>query len=186
MNWERPIVTVRMGVFAALALATLASCASVHSSEWRAGGGGLAAVKSTAVLPLENLTSMPDAGRIVADVLSTELAARKLDVVDRGKSEGSLSQVDLVPGATIDRLAAMRLGEILGVDTVLYGSVSEARQANPGNGPRKAVVGLSIRLVDVKSGAHLLAGSYTASSGDESITAAARAAAAEVGKAVGK
>ena len=94
--------------------------------------------------------------------------------------------MDLVPGATVDRLTAMRLGEILGVDTVLYGSVSEARDASPGTGTTKATVGLSLRLVDVKTGAHLLAGSYTASSGNDSITAAARAAAAEVSKAVGK
>ena len=168
------------------AVAALAGCASVHSSEFRAPGGGLAHVKSTAVLPLENLTAMPDAGRVIADVLSTELAAREVSVVDRGKSEASLRSVDLVPGATVDRLTAMRLGEILGVDTVLYGSVNEAREADPGTGPRKTVVGLSLRLVDVKTGVHLLAGSYSASSGDESITAAARAAAAELGKAVGK
>ena len=184
MNWREIVTVRRVGI--AVLVAALGGCASVHSSEFRAPGSGLASVKSTAVLPLENLTAMPDAGRVVADVLSTELAARKLNVVDRGKSEASLASVDLVPGATVDRLTAMRLGEILGVDTVLYGSVSEAREADPGNGPRKAVVGLSLRLVDVKTGVHLLAGSYTASSGNESITSAARAAAAEVGKAVGQ
>jgi len=184
MTGESTVIVRWMG-FAA-AVAALAGCASVHSSEYRASGEGLASVKSTAVLPLENLTAMPDAGRVCADVLSTELAARNLSVVDRGKSESSLSSVDLVPGATVDRLTAMRLGEILGVDTVLYGSVSEARDASPGTGTTKATVGLSLRLVDVKTGAHLLAGSYTASSGNDSITAAARAAAAEVSKAVGK
>lgn len=182
----RMIVGFRGMGCAALAVVALAGCAKVHKSEYRASGDALSSVKSTAVLPLENLTAMPDAGRVVADVLSTELAARSLNVVDRGKSEASLSSVNLVPGATVDRLTAMRLGEILGVDTVLYGSVSEAHEADPGRGTSKAVVGLSLRLVDVKTGAHLLAGSYTASSGNDSITAAARAAAAEVGKAVGK
>lgn len=163
-----------------------AGCGSVHKTEWRGNEAALGAMKSAAVLPLENLTSMQDAGRVVADVLSTELAARKLDVVDRGKSESSLASVDLLPGATVDRLAAMRLGEILGVDTVVFGTVAEASEAAPGVGARKAVVGLSVRVVDVKTGAYLLAGSYTASAGDDSITAAARLAAAEVGKAVGK
>lgn len=169
-----------------LAAAWIAGCGTTHKAEYRSPGDGLAGVKSTAVLPLENLTAMQDAGRVVADVLSTELAARNLEVVDRGKSEASLASVDLIPGGTVDRLAAMRLGEILGVDSVVYGSVSEAREANPGNGPSKAVVGLSLRIVDVKTGAYLLAGSYTASAGDESITAAARKAAADFGKAVGK
>lgn len=169
-----------------VAAAWIAGCGTTHKAEYRSSGDGLANVKSTAVLPLENLTAMQDAGRVVADVLSTELAARNLEVVDRGKSEASLASVDLIAGGTIDRLAAMRLGEILGVDSVVYGSVSEAREADPGNGPRKAVVGLSLRIVDVKTGAYLLAGSYTATAGDESITAAARKAAADFGKAVGK
>lgn len=169
-----------------LASAWIAGCGSTHKAEYRAAGNGLSAVKSTAVLPLENLTAMQDAGRVVADVLSTELAARDLEVVDRGKSEASLASVDMIPGGTVDRLAAVRLGEILGVDTVVFGSVSEARVADPGNGPRNAVVGLSLRLVDVKTGAYLLAGSYTASAGDDSITAAARKAAADFGEAVGK
>ena len=178
-------MTVR-GLVVVLAALAAGGCGSVHKTEWRSPGEGLGKVKKTAVLPLENLTSMQDAGRVVADVLSTELAARDLDVVDRGKSEASLAQVDLVPGGTIDRLAAIRLGEILGVDAVVFGSVAEAREADPGFGPNKAAVGLSLRMVDVKTGAYLLAGSYTATAGDESISVAARKAAAEVGKAVGK
>lgn len=169
-----------------LAMAATAGCGSVHSSEWRGPDAARNAVRAAAVLPLENLTTLPDAGRVVADVLSTELSARRIDVVDRGKSESSLASVDLLPGATVDRLAAQRLGELLGVDAVLFGSVAEAAPASPGTGPRKAAVGLTVRLVDVKTGAYLLAGSYTASAGDDSITAAARLAAAEIGKAVGR
>ena len=171
------------GVAACMAVA--AGCGAVHSSEMRGPEGARAAVKSTAVLPLENLTAMSDAGRVVADVLSTELAARNLQVVDRGRAESSLASVDLVPGATVDRLAAQRLGEILGVDAVVFGSVAEARGPGSGAGPNRATVGLTLRVVDVKTGAYLLAGSYSAAAGGDSITAAARLAAAEVGKAVG-
>lgn len=178
-------MTMRAKFLGVALLLLSTACGSTHSSAWLGPESQRAAVKSTAVLPLENLTSMEDAGRVVADVLSTELAARKVDVVDRGKSEASLSKVDVIPGGTIDRLAAKRLGEILGVDAVVFGSVAEAQKADPPNGPRRASVGLTIRVVDVKSGNYLLAGSYTASAGDDSITGAARKAAAEIGKAVG-
>ena len=143
-------------------------------------------VRSAAVLPLENLTGTQDAGKIVADVLSTELAARKVTVVDRSRAEASLERVDVITGGTVDRLAAQRLGEILGVDAVVYGSIAEADDGKSVPGPRHANVGLTIRVLNVKSGNFLLAGSYTAEAGSDSMTAAAHKAADRIAKAVGK
>src|SRR5207249_1508688 len=101
-----------------LAVVALGCGGQVHRSEYLAPAEARVAVHSAAVLPLENLTARPDAGKAVADQLAIELAARKLVVVDRGRAEAALAKVDVVPGGTIDRLAAQRLGQILGVDAV--------------------------------------------------------------------
>jgi hypothetical protein len=174
----------------ALAFAVTAAagggCTTLHSREFLAPETQREAVKSAAVLPLENLTATLDEGKIVADLVSTELSARKLSVIDRGRAEASLARVDVVSGGTVDRLAAQRLGEILGVDAVVFGSVSEAQAGTNALGPTHASVGLTVRVVDVKSGQYLLAGSYTATAGKDAVTDAARKAAGEIAKAVGK
>lgn len=175
-----------IGIAGGVVLLAASGCGRFHKSEWRGGDGARAGVRSAAVIPLENLTAVPDAGRLVADVLSTELAARRLLVVDRGRAESSLVSLGIVSGGTVDRLTAQHLGEILEVDAVVFGSVSEAREASPGTGTPRATVGVSLRVVEVKSGTLLLAGSYAASAGDDSITEAARRIASEIGKAVGQ
>lgn len=172
-------------ILAALGFVVLgwsAACGSVHHSEYLAPEADRARVRSAAVLPLENLTAQPEAGKVVADAIADSLAAHKLQVVDRGRSEAALAKVDVVPGGTIDRLAAQRLGEILGVDAVVFGSVAEAGTSADA-GPQS--LGVSVRMVDVKTGNWLLAGSYSAKGGD-SIGGAASKAAEAVGKAVGK
>lgn len=164
----------------------LSGCSTVLSREYLASPQARQEVHSAAVLPLENLTASQDAGKVVADLLSTDLAARNVQVIDRGRAEASLSQVDIVSGGTVDRLAAQRLGQILGVDAVVFGSVAEAGDGRTHPGPKSADVGLTVRVLDVKTGSYLLAGSYTAEAGHDSITRAARIAADRVAAAVGK
>lgn len=173
-------------VAAAALVATLAGCGGVVSREYLAPEKMRREIRSAAVLPLENLTAMQDAGKIVSDVLSTELASHSVTVVDRARAEASLGKMDMVSGGTVDRIAAQRLGEILGVDAVVYGSIAEAADGTARPGPRHADVGLTVRVLDVKTGGYLLAGSYTATSRGDSITGAAHRAADRIAKAVGK
>ena len=179
-------VTVRSLWLFACAASFLAGCGGVVAREALAPEKDRGEIRSAAVLPLENLTGMQDAGKIVADILSTELAARKVTIVDRARAESSLSRVDVISGGTVDRLAAQRLGEILGVDAVVFGSIAEANDGKSADGPRHADVGLTIRVVSVKTGGYLLAGSYTAMAGRDSVNAAAEKAADRIAKAVGK
>ena len=172
-----------------VALAASAACApSAMRSEYRPAGAARASarVRSAVVLPLENLTAMPAAGKVAADALATELAAHRWKVVDRDRAEQILDQLDVVPGGTIDRIAALRAGELLGVDAVVFGSVAEADDGGEETGPSDAEIGLSLKVLDVRTGQFLLAGSYAASGGSEAVSGAARRAAEEVGKAVGE
>lgn len=167
-------------LFAALA-AGAAGCGSLHRSEYLAPEAARQAVRSAAVLPLENLTSRPDVGRIVSEHLATELGNGGVKIVN---ADAAIKKLDLVSGGTIDRLVALRLGEMLGVDAVVFGSVAEALDGEGSIGPRKATVGVTLRVLDVKSGDWLLAGSYSASAGSEN--GAAAKAATQVAKAVRK
>ena len=117
-----------------------------------------------AVLPLINLTSYPNAGRIVGDILSTALYA-KTDFVIMERTQmlenlkGKEDDLDLI----LDKSVALKVGKQLGVDTVIFGSVSEYRykrglDENP-------VVGINIRMLDIKSNKILWAGSESRSGG---------------------
>ncbi len=117
-----------------------------------------------AVLPLVNLTSYPNAGRIVGDLLTTELYARtdfkiaeRSSLIDRLRgSEEDLDQV-------VDSSVALKVGRKLGADTVIYGSVSEYRYKRGLD--EDPVVGINILMLDVKTDKIVWAGSNSDSGG---------------------
>ncbi len=111
-----------------------------------------------AVLPLVNLTTFPNAGRIVQDLLTTELyASTDFQIMEQTellkKMKGNEADLDEV----LDNAVAFRVGEALGVDTVIFGSVTEYRYKR---GLDEApVVGVNIRMLDIKTGRVLWSGS---------------------------
>ncbi|RJQ56077.1 MAG: penicillin-binding protein activator LpoB [Desulfobacteraceae bacterium] len=117
-----------------------------------------------AVLPLVNLTSYPNAGRIVQDLLITELYANthfqimeQTEVLKRLKGK----EPELEP--VLENAVVAEVGRELGVDTVIFGSVTEFRykrglDENP-------VAGMNLRLLDVKTNRILWVGSKSASGG---------------------
>ena len=115
---------------------------------------------SAAVLPLTNLTTHPYAGKIVGDLLSTELhripgvhfaertALQQTLVGDQGESEQIL-----------DRTAVRQAGQRLGVERVFYGSVTEYRyQRGLDQNP---AVGINLRLFDVIDGREIWSASMS-------------------------
>lgn len=101
---------------------------------------------SVAVLPLENLSTHPEAGLIVAGVLTNGLLARGLfQVREESEIRSALSQAAVSPARLRDGVFAGDLAKALEVDAVFVGNVSEYRylhglKENP-------TVGLSVRLV---------------------------------------
>ena len=180
-DWSFRVKT-QVVVLCLAASAAISACGGVHRSEFVGPEASRKAVRTAAVLPLENLTSLQDGGRIVADQISAELTGLNLKMTERGQAEAAMKKLDVVPGGTIDRLAAQRLGEILGVDAVLFGSIAEAQNGEAKLGPDHATIGITVRMVVVKTGETLLAGSYTGTAGTE--TEAAHKAAGVIGQAV--
>lgn len=117
-----------------------------------------------AVLPMVNLSTYPHAGRIVGDIFTTELyALSDFQLMESTAVLDSLlgDAVDL--DEVLEKMVVLDVGKQLGVDTVIYGSVSEYRYKRGLN--EDPVVGINIRLLDVKSGKILWAGSKSKTGG---------------------
>ncbi|MCB1740670.1 MAG: hypothetical protein KDK91_09890 [Gammaproteobacteria bacterium] len=104
-----------------------------------------------AVLPFENLTVYPNAGRIAAELLMTELYKQRvfelLETSDlRQRLEARQIKLEDLPGQVV----AAELAAALDVDAVLFGSVSEYGYQH---GLREEpTVGLNLRLVLAETG----------------------------------
>lgn len=117
-----------------------------------------------AVLPLVNLSSYPHAGRIVSDILTTELYAQSPFQLMEGSAvinqlQGTALDLDEV----LDKMVVTDVAKALGVDTVIYGSVSEYRYKRGLN--EDPVVGINLRMLDVKTQKVLWAGSKSRTGG---------------------
>lgn len=103
------------------------------------------------VLPLENMSDSTGATRTVDDMLAASLdnAARFRRVAREAADEKMGTEAT----PQIDRLAAREVGRRLGVDGVLYGTITEygaLSKTPPGN--QGSVFGLQLRLMDVRTG----------------------------------
>ena len=142
---------------AVLAMAA-AACAPKARTTFEAKPQALDALTCIAVLPFENLSEEnPGAGDAFADLFATELMRTgRFQVMDRAESARILASRGIYLGATIDAETARALGEVLGVQAVAVGAVSEYGYT-PGTRDRapRPMVGVTTRLVDVKDGSAL-------------------------------
>lgn len=120
--------------------------------------------RHAAILPLVNLTTYPHAGRIVGDLLTTEMyASTRFRILESTgmleRLKGEEEDLDRV----LDRAVAQRIGKTLGVDTVVFGSVTEYRYKRGLD--EDPVVGINIRMLDVPSGDILWVGSRSETGG---------------------
>lgn len=158
--------TVLRAAAAVLLTAAVASCAG-STREGRdyvdPALGGASATK-VAVIPFENLTNHPNAGLIVAQLVSTELYDRGLfQLQEETKTRKLLADLKIDPARLTDVAAAQQAAGLLEVDALIIGSVSEFGYQH---GLREEpVVGLNARLVDGVSGKVLWASSHSASGG---------------------
>jgi hypothetical protein len=158
MNMERRIrwvAVIILGLF-------LTSCSYQQTAMKK--GGLDATSRHVAVLPLINLTTYPNAGRIVTDLMTTEFYA----LTDFRILEQTTMMEKLKAGRNdldeaLDRAVAHRIGGRLGVDTVVYGTVTEYRYKRGLD--EDPVVGINVRMLDVESGTILWAGSKSSTGG---------------------
>lgn len=123
-----------------------------------------ATARKAAVLPFVNLTSYPNAGRIVGDLLTTELyALTDIDIIERTEVIAKLKKDEQDLTEVLDQTTAMKIGMLLGADTVIFGSVTEYRYKRGLD--EDPVVGINVRMLDVGKNKILWAGSRSATGG---------------------
>jgi len=165
ISWENELMKAIFSILCILLMPLLLftlSCA--YDQTFVRGADIHARARWVAVLPLVNLTSYPNAGRIVGDLLTTELyALTDFQLMERTDMLQKLKGKDEDIDEVIDRSAALKVGKELGVDTLIYGSVTEYRYKRGLD--EDPVVGLNIRMLDIGTGDVLWAGSESRTGG---------------------
>jgi TolB-like protein len=111
-------------------------------------------IRKVAVLPFNNLTNDRYAGEKVRAALTVDLLSRMtFDVVEQGEVSKVLTLVMRATGAEegmvleLDKETLKLLGERLGVQAVILGSVDDYEYKRDGG-----VVSISVRMLDTSSG----------------------------------
>jgi len=142
----------------------LVSCSSYHQ-QFIEKDVILSKDRYIAVLPFFNLSAYPHAGKIVSDFVLTELYAQTdFRMMDQTKVMSLLNKNDEDMETLMNRTAAVKIGKMLDVDSVIYGSVTEFRYKRSLN--EVPVASISIRLLDVNSNRILWAASKSAVGGN--------------------
>lgn len=98
-------------------------------------------IKRVAVLPFEPRGSSLSA--FYTDWFTTELVkTQKFEVIERAQLDKVLSEQALSKEGTLNRDTLIKIGQVLGVDAMFFGSATRG-------GPRASV---NIRLVDIETG----------------------------------
>ncbi len=117
-------------------------------------------VKSIAVIPFDNISGYPDAGKKVLNLFLTELIHTELfEIKEMGEVEKSLRNLRIRNIAEIDSSKLQQLGEQLNVRAIIVGSIDEydLRQDRNDTIP---VVAISARMLNVQTGDILWAVSH--------------------------
>jgi len=152
-----------------LMAAAAAGCGHKYVTARADRGEDLSGIESVAVLPFENMTKFPEAGKIVADLLATELyISGKYRVMERTEAVAVCAEEGIRIGEAIDTEYARTLGEMLGVDGVIIGAVSEYwyRIYREEDEEVEPAVGFNARLVSVDTGEVVWSAGVTRSSYD--------------------
>lgn len=153
---------------AALGILAAAAAGPLLAACQQSAGGGRTFVAATfapgpgtrvAVLPFENLTAHPSAGLICAQLMSTELYQRGLFAqLEETAIRRTLADNRVDISKLSDRTYALEVAQLLDVDAVLIGSVSEYGYQH---GLREEPsVGINVRLVGARDGEVLWASSH--------------------------
>jgi TolB-like protein len=163
---NKKLIWICLGVLIAT---VTAACGHKYVSARADRGEVLSGIKSVAILPFENMTKFPEAGKIVADLLATELyISREYRVMERTEAVAVCAEMGIRVDESVDTEYARQLGEKLGVGGVIIGSVSEYwyRVYREEDEEVEPAVGFSARLISVATGEVVWSASVTRSSYD--------------------
>lgn len=134
-------------------LLSLAGCAGKNSIQsYLRPEANFSFIRKVAVLPLENYSNNnPIAVRCRQMIISEVMSAGLFDVVDKMQVDSLLREEAIPPGSPINNAILRRLGNRLGVQGFILGSVDEASERKQG----AAIyldLSVSLRLIESESG----------------------------------
>ncbi len=163
----------KIKVYLILMILSVNSCGYTFRSNHIADTENWSRIKCVAVMPFQNLTEYPKAGEIMSDIIATEFyITQRFGVAERTEVQRFIEAVGLTVPQEIDATFARKIGELMNVDAVLMGSVTEFwyRNARQKFSEEEPIVGAGFKLIDVKTGEVLWSSSYTRTSYDILLT----------------
>lgn len=136
---------------AALLLALYGCGSGSMSKAFLREGATLSHIQTVAVLPFENLGGSAGAAQRTREITMTQvLTAGLFDVVDKGRVDSILRDEALEPGAPLDAATLRRLGQRLGVQAFILGSVEQGTESR--GSASYPEINLTLRLLDAETG----------------------------------
>jgi len=149
-----------------LLLAVLLCCYSRPPGIQVRPGEGPSPLTKIAILPFDNLSGEEGAGEKMTEIFVVELMRTgKFEVVEPGRVKKAMMEKRIRTTRDLDLDAARWLGETLGLDLILVGSVLEFEIQESQNKP-VPVVTVTARLLKADSGATVWA-AYQSRKGDD-------------------
>jgi TolB-like protein len=109
-------------------------------------------IKKVAILPLQNNSRDEFVGEFIRDIAATQLLSRGLfDVVDKGEVDSFMRLEGIQPGEPLGKQTINRIGQQLGVQALLLGTIDLAEEKRLGSAVIPELI-LTLRLLDVQSG----------------------------------
>jgi len=135
-----------------LAAATLTGCAARRVTTFVHPEYDFGLVERIAVVNFENLSTEQGVAGYATRLFITELlAAQAFDVVEPGETARIVRDLNPSRGGELDLQGLKQMGDSLGVQAVIFGSVGEAA-ALQGRGTAGHTVSIDARMVDCKTG----------------------------------
>jgi curli biogenesis system outer membrane secretion channel CsgG len=118
-------------------------------------------IETVGVIPFENLSQSQGAGKQATLIFLTELlASETYDLTEPGETAKALSEFNLTRTGTLDITQIKQLGERLGVQALVFGTVSEVNTVRSG-GISSSTVTLDLRMVETQTGSTVWAVSHS-------------------------
>lgn len=162
-------VDMILKISAGLLALTLAACAGVQKSVLVPPDPKLDGVSCVVVLPFENLSSRAEAGKVISDILATELySSRRFNVMEWEEAQTVLQASGLSIPESLDSETAKSLAQHLGVQAALIGTISDYSYGSTLLEIRAGLpsVAFTARLIDAKTGNPLWASALSVGSAE--------------------
>lgn len=128
----------------------LAGCGSGSSTKaFMREGATLSHIQTVAVPPLESLGG-GGAPRTREIIMTQVLTAGLFDVVDKGRVDSVLRDEAIEPGSPLDAATLRRLGQRLGAQAFILGSVEQGTESR--GSASYPEINLTLRLLDSETG----------------------------------